>query len=151
MLRVCRVVCPCCLLVLLCSQAGWGVTCSHPPLPNPHICSSAKTNLLPHLTALKDRLIHPLHTSQFTVTFGSLRQFSWFPAPPHLLLFIITAWSAKPQLAPLMSKRDRQKKLTYFNQLWTHWEDVVASWMVLSKGCYMGLKVLPARSALRQK
>lgn len=61
----------------------------------------------------------PTHSStphQFAVTFGSLRKFSWFPAPPPL----ITAWSAKPWPARLVSQRDSQKQLTYFNQLWTH-------------------------------
>lgn len=42
-----------CLFSSVLRLLGGGATCSHLPLPNPHICSSAKANLLPHLTALK--------------------------------------------------------------------------------------------------
>lgn len=100
-------------------RLGGGATCSHLPLPNPHIYSSAKANLLPHLTALKSFI--PSTPVRCNIWLLETILLVLSPPPPFAVHHHRLASKAPTSSSSVTEKRSKKKKnLTYFNQLWTH-------------------------------
>lgn len=99
-------------------RLGGGATCSHLPLPNPHIYSSAKANLLPHLTALKSFI----PSTPVRCNIWLLETILLVLSPPPFCCSSSQAGQQSPDQLIFCHRETVKKKknLTYFNQLWTH-------------------------------